>query len=139
MVKIKSSAEISQAWAEAIPGVAPKYQKGIQGTNDWKQKAVAGQGLYVQRMQDQAVLARREAGLARVDDQTWKTAAAGKGARNIGAGMDAAKDKRARNYEPFRSAIEAVVLPDRTADGMQNLINRAGPIVQALEQKKKSM
>lgn len=131
MVKMPSQQAIRQAYESAIPVVAGRYKTGVEGTNNWKQAAVDGQGLYVQRMQDASVLARREKGLSKVSDQDWKAAALNKGVSRIGAGMQAGSAKQAANYEPIRSALEGVTLPARTADPMANIDARVKPIVQA--------
>lgn len=131
MVRMPTQAAIRQAYESAIPVVAGRYKTGVEGTTGWKESAVAGQGLYVQRMQDSQVLARREKGLQKVTDQDWKNAALAKGVQRIGAGMQAGAAKQAQNYEPIRTALEQVSLQPRTADPMQNIDNRVKPIVQA--------
>lgn len=131
MVKMPSKQQIEQNYRSAIPVVAGRYKAGIAATNDWKQKSIEGQGLYVQRMQDQSVLARREKGLAKVTDQDWQKNALDKGVSRIGAGMEAGAAKQSAGYEPIRVALEQVTLQARTTDPMQNIDNRVKPIVKA--------
>lgn len=131
MVKMPSKQAIEQAYRSAIPVVSGRYKTGVEGTQNWKQAAIDGQGLYVQRMQDQSVLARREKGLAKVSDADWKNNALNKGVSRIGPGMEAGAAKQAAGYEPIRVALEGVTLVPRTTDPMQNIDNRVKPIVQA--------
>lgn len=131
MVKMPSQQAIKNAYLSAIPVVSGRYKAGVEGTNNWQASAIAGQGLYVARMQDAAVLSRREKGLQRVSDQEWKQNALDKGVSRIGPGMTAGANKQAMNYEPIRVALESVSLPPRTADPMANIDARVKPIVQA--------
>lgn len=131
MVKMPSKQAIEQAYRSAIPVVSGRYKTGVEGTQNWKQAAIDGQGLYVQKMQDTSVLARREKGLNKVSDADWKTGALNKGVSRIGPGMEAGAAKQSAGYEPIRAALESVNLPPRTADPMSNIDNRVKPIVQA--------
>lgn len=131
MVKIKSSSEIAKRYEEAIPRVGPAYKKGVEGVTDWQEKAVKGQGLYEAKMSDSEVLARRGKALEKVSNEDWRGKATTLGASRIGTGMKENLAKRTKNYEPIRSAIEGVSLPDRTADPMANIDSRVKPIVQA--------
>jgi len=40
-MKIKSQAEISKKWGDAIGRVPGAYKAGVQGTNDWQEKAAS--------------------------------------------------------------------------------------------------
>jgi len=77
--------------------------------------------------------------VSNVSNAEWQAAAANKGAARIGPGMQAGADKRTRNFEPFRTAIESVTLPDRTTDPIANVDARVKPIVQALVDTKKGI
>lgn len=131
MVKMPSQAQIQQRYTSAISVVPERYKNGVEGTTDWKQRAIDGQNLYVQKMQDQSVLARREAGLQKVTDADWKTNALSKGVQRIGTGMTAGAAKQAANYEPVRKAMESLTLPARVADANTNIDNRVKPVVAA--------
>ena len=139
MVRVKSAEEIDRKFREAIPRVPTAYKTGVQGTRGWKEKAIEGQDLYEERMRDPAVLSRRRAGLEGVSEEEWKRNAADIGATRIGPGMLANAAKRKVKYEPYRTALESVELPPKTADPMANIDNRAKPIVAALVEKKKEL
>lgn len=139
LVKIKSSTEIDRKYREAIPRVAGAYKEGVQRTTDWQEKAIAGQKLFEEKMSDPAILARRGRAIADVSNEEWKNKASKLGAERIGRGMAENADKRARNYEPYRTAIEGASLPDRTADPMANIDNRVKGMVKVLVDKKKEI
>lgn len=139
MVKVKSAAQIAEAYNRSIAGVGPSYQAGINAAQGWQQGALDAQSLYEEKMRQADVLARRAKGIGRVSDAEWKANALAKGAARIGPGMQAGANKRTQNFEPYRQALESVSLPARTADGVTNVQNRVIPIVQALMDKKKSL
>lgn len=131
MVKVPSQADRQRAYEQSIGAVPAKYQAGIQGTQGWKEAAIAGQGLYEEKMRDPEVLGKRARALEKTNEAEWKNRAATTGASRIASGMQANSAKQAANYEPIAQALRAVDLPARSADPMQNIDNRVKPIVQA--------
>jgi hypothetical protein len=130
-MKMPTQAQIQTRYTQAIPVVSERYKNGIADTTDWKAKAIDGQGLYVQKMQDSSVLARREAGLQKVTDADWKKNALDKGVSRIGPGMQAGAAKQASGYEPVRKALEGLTLTPRVADHRANIVNRVTAVVDA--------
>lgn len=141
MVKIKSSAEIAKKWDEAIGRVPGAYKSGVAATTDWAEKATSdeAENLYKEKLAESMAAGRRQKALGAVSNEEWKKAAVDKGSARIGAGMSAAKGKRTSNFEPYRSAIEGVSLPPKTADAMANIDARVKPIVNALVETKKGI
>ena len=141
MVKIKSSAEIAKKWDDAIGRVPAAYKSGIAGTTDWAEKASSdeAENLWKEKIDEAAAAKRRQKAVSAISNEEWKGAAMDKGAARIGAGMSAAKSKRTANFEPYRSAIEGVSLPPKSADPMANIDARVKPIVNALVEMKKSI
>ena len=129
MVNVPTAAERKQAYLNSLGQVPGAYKAGIERTQGWKEKAIGGQALYVQRMQDQAVLQRRERGLNRVSEADWKQRAAALGSMRIADGMRNSADKQVTNYEPIAAALRNLSLPDRTADPMANIDNRLKAVV----------
>ena len=129
MVNVPSQAERKAAYVNSLGSVPGAYKAGIERTQGWKEKAIGGQPLYVQRMQDAQVLARREKGLAKVSESDWKAKASSLGSVRIADGMRNAADKQAANYEPIAAALRNLSLPDRTADPMANIDNRLKAVV----------
>lgn len=137
MVKVKSEADMKTNYVAAAALVPTRYTQGVKGAT-WQAEAIDGQGLYVQRMQDPSVLARRSSGIAKVSDDTWRTNAVTKGAPIIGARMTAGADKQISGYRPYRDALTALTLPDKVADPMTNLTARAGAVVQTMVNTKRA-
>ena len=129
MVYVPDAAKRKAAYLNSLGSVPGAYKAGIESTQGWKEKAIGGQALYVQRMQDQSVLQRREKGLNRVSEAEWKQKAAALGSTRIADGMRQAADKQAANYEPIAAALRNLTLPDRTADPMANIDNRLKAVV----------
>lgn len=138
MVKIKSAEEINRRYKEAIPRVGASYKEQVAKVTDWQEKALAGQGVYEEKMANPEILARRGKAIAQVSNEDWKKKAVDLGAARIGPGMAANADKRTRNYEPIRSALAALDLPARTADPMANIDSRVKKVVQAEMDAKKA-
>ena len=139
MVKVKSAAEIDKNYRDAISRVPAKYKAGVERTTDWQEKAAAAEELWAAKIQEAAAEKRRQKGIARVSNEDWKRKAATLGAERIARGMSENADKRTKNFEPFRAALEGVSLPPRTADPLANVDNRVKPIVKALVDTKKSL
>ncbi len=129
-MKVKSQSEIKANYDQSTSIVTPRYTAGV-ATGNWKDPAIAGQGLYTQMMSNPTVLARREKGINKVSNEDWKNAAQTKGAGVIAARMKAASGKQATNFEPYRSALEAITLPAKTTDPASNVLNRVTPIAVA--------
>jgi len=141
MVKIKSSAEIAAKWEGAIGRVPAGYKAGVGRTTDWAEKASSEEAetLYATKIAESVAAKRRQKAVSMVSNEEWKKQASEKGAARIGAGMTAAKAKRTSNFEPYRSAIEGVSLPAKSADPMANIDARVKPIVSVLVETKKGI
>ena len=133
---MKSLERIKANYKGAAGTAAARYKEAIPGIA-WQAAAIAGQDLYESQMRDPEVLARRGKNITKVSDASFQSAMEKKGAPVIGARMSDAADKQAANFAPYKAAIEAVALPDRTADAMTNIDQRLKPIVAALVAKKK--
>ena len=135
MVKVKPESEIKKNYEDSTSLVPARFEAGVKSAT-WQSEALAGQDLYEEQMRKAEILARRSAGIERVSDETWRRDTINKGRNIIGARMKAASDKQVAGFRPYREALLAVDLPAKTSDPMQNLINRAGAVVQAMVDKK---
>jgi len=141
MVKIKSAGQIDANYKAAIGRVPAAYKSGVMATTDWQEKAgsEAAENLWKEKIAEAAAANRRQKAVQGVSNAEWQGKAANVGAARIGSGMSANADKRTRNFEPYRSAIEGVSLPPRTADPLANVDARVKPIVSALVETKKGI
>jgi len=117
MVFVPSAAERKLKYLNSLGNVPGAYKAGIERTTNWKDKALAGQNLYEQQMQNAAVLRRRAVALERVSESDWKSRAATLGSTRIAEGMRNGAEKQAANYEP-----------------VANIYTRVKPIVRAMVQ-----
>lgn len=141
MVKIKSAQQIDANYKAAIGRVPGAYKQGVQNTSDWAEKASSNEAeeLWKVKIAEAAAANRRQKAVSQVSNAEWQNKAANVGAARIGQGMSANADKRTRNFEPFRGAIEGVSLPPKSADPMANIDARVKPIVEALVETKRSI
>lgn len=115
--------------------VAPeRYKSGIARVTDWTTKAssTTAETLWAAKIQAAITAKRRQTGCAAVSNATWQALALDKGGNRIGPGMTAGADKWGTKWAKFKTALEAVTLPARTADPTTNVNNRLLPIVRAL-------
>ena len=124
---VKSQSEIKKNFEQSTSIVTERYKTGV-ANGSWKDEALSGQDLYVQRMQDPNVLARRNKGINQVSDEQWRTNTITKGSTVIAQRMKDASGKQASGFEPYRQALESMTLPPKTADPAQNVLNRVTPI-----------
>lgn len=137
MVKTKPAEDWVKNYKRAIPRVAQAYSDGIDDATGVIQASIDAEELWAEKMQAAIAARSREKGLEQVSDADWKKASKEKGAVRIGAGMAAAESKFRAAAQHNASVIQGVDIPPRTSDPMQNLIARAGPIVQALAEDKR--
>lgn len=131
MVKVKSESEAKKNYEDSTALVPGRYAAGVN-TATWQGPAQAGQGLYEEQMRRAEILQRRSTGIGKVSDAQWKSAAITKGQNVIGSRMKAASQDQVDGFRPYRSALEGLTLPAKTADPMANLLNRAGAVVDVM-------
>jgi len=142
MVKIKPLEEISKRYEEAASIVPERYKRGIQAVTGWKDAATSDKAeeLWAAKLSEAISAKRRQKALSLVDEGTWKKLAIELGAARIGDGMrrkGVAKHKK--NYAPYREALAALELPEKTADPMANIDNRLKAVVRTLIEKKREL
>lgn len=138
MVNVKSESEIKKNYEDSTTLVPARFEAGVKTAN-WQGAAIAGQDLYETQMRDDDVLKRRARNIEKVSDENWRKTTINKGRNVIASRMKDASQKQVDGFRPYREALTAVDLPPRTADPMQNLVNRAGAVVKALVDRKKEL
>jgi hypothetical protein len=133
MVKIPSAEEISRRYKEGAGRAPSNYAAGINATTDWQAKASSdsAESNYSTGVQAAIASRKRQKAVSNVSDSEWKSKAGSLGATRIGPGMQANADKRTKNYEPIRSALASLSLPDKTTDPMTNIDQRLKKTVEA--------
>jgi len=97
-------------------------------------KSDEAESLYAEKTQRAIDKKLRQKGLARLSEDDLNQGMMRSGAANFRTGTAAKADKMLNNVEPYLTALDGLEgkYPARTADGMQNLINRAGLVVKTL-------
>ncbi|OYT52523.1 MAG: hypothetical protein B6U76_09735 [Desulfurococcales archaeon ex4484_217_2] len=142
MVKIKPLEEISKRYEESASIVPERYKRGIQAVTGWKDAATSDKAeeLYAAKLSEAISAKRRQKALQLVDENTWKKNAIELGGARIGDGMRRkGVEKHKKNYAPYREALAALELPEKTADPMANIDNRLKAVVRTLIEKKKEL
>jgi predicted exporter len=137
MVKVKSLEQIKENYKTGASVAPARYQAAVSVAN-WHDPATSdeAQALWVAKITDPAVQARRVRRMASVPNSVWQNQAKTVGGVRIGPGMTGAVDKQASGFAPYRSVLESIDLPARTTDPDTNIDNRVKPIARALHQKK---
>jgi len=138
-IVMPSSDEIDKAYREAIRIVPERYKRRIQLVRGWKERAIDGEKTYKEKMEKVIEEERRKRGLEKVSEEEWKKAATEKGAKIIGRHMEFGADKRRKNYEPFRSALDGLEIPDKGPDPVENARTIVPVVVEALVRKKREL
>jgi predicted alpha-1,6-mannanase (GH76 family) len=114
--------------------IPARYQAGVQRAK-WAEAAGSDQAEqnYAARMQQVISQKLRQAGVRRVGDETWRTAAIQKGAPVIAQRLQQALPKWQQNFGTVYQAVVQTVqaLPPRTIDPFTNIDQRLRPVVEA--------
>ncbi|MDI6721024.1 MAG: hypothetical protein QMD85_01445, partial [Candidatus Aenigmarchaeota archaeon] len=137
MVETKSLEQSTKNWKQAQSLVPSRYKDGVMAASNVIAKSIAAEARYAEGVQKAAANQSRAKALANVTDQDWKNKASTDGAQRIAQGMANAEPQFRAGMADVLNTLQSVQLPERTSDPMNNLINRAGPIVQALSNMKK--
>jgi hypothetical protein len=126
-----SAEEIAEEYRKGASRAPEAYKKGVQSATGWKESALKGEDNYGAAVRKAADERSRAKGVEASSDEEWRKGAVDTGSTRIGPGMLAKQDKRKRNYEPIRAALNGLEVPDRTLDPMANIDNRLKKVVQA--------
>lgn len=134
-MKVTSPSVAKTNYEDSTSLVAKRFEQGVREA-EWKDQAIAGQALYEEQMRRDEILARREAGINKISNDTWRSVTVAKGKNVIAGRMKEASGKWQSNWAPYGETLSALELPPREASGTANVMNRLIPIVDALERRK---
>lgn len=133
MAFIRSIEQISKKFASVTPGRTEDYRFGVENPRrSWSGAAAAAEPAYESGVTQAIAKKRYGKGVKKAGDDTWQRGAVEKGTARWGPGVVMAQDKYARNFAPFRDAIERVTLPPRYARRDPRNLERVKAIVNAL-------
>ena len=128
---MKAESEIKKNYEDSTALVPQRFEAGVRSAS-WQAASLEGQDLYEQQMRRDEILKRRSAGVEKVSDEAWRRDTIDKGKSVIASRMKASSDKQVSGYRPYRDALGALTLPQKTTDPMANLFNRAGAVVDTM-------
>ena len=101
-------------------------------------KSDAAEDLYREKLEAAILAKKRQKALERISEDDMNKGMLETGEAAYKAKTKAKSGKMLAHVEPFLKVLDALegTLPARTADPMENLINRAGKVVMALHDKK---
>ena len=137
MVQTKGIQRAVANWKSGVAGASGRYMEGIKATNDWQQKAMAGEESYAAGIQAAVANRSREKGIAKTSNSEWQANAITKGGARWAPGVNAAEADYSKGLAPVLSVIESVTLPPRTNDAAANVAGRVTPIAVALQNAKR--
>ena len=133
MAFIRSIEHIARKFATVTPGRTEDYRMGVENPRrDWGAATAAAESAYEAGVTQAIAKKRFGKGVKAAGTETWQRGAVEKGTARWGPGVTMAQDKYARNFAPFRDAIERVTLPPRFARRDPRNLARVKAVVDAL-------
>ena len=139
MAQIKSIERIAKKFATVTPGRTEDYREGIENPRrDWANSTAGAESAYEAGVTQAIAKKRFGKGVKRAGTETWQKGALEKGTARWGPGVTLSQEKYARNFAPFRDAIERVQLPPRYARRDPRNLDRVKAVVNALSAAKEA-
>lgn len=139
MAFIRSIDHIAKKFAMVTPGRTEDYRVGVENPRrDWGTATAAAESAYEAGVTQAIAKKRFSKGVKAAGTATWQNGAIQKGTARWGPGVTLSQDKYARNFAPYRDAIERATLPPRFARRDPRNLERVKAIVNALIAAKES-
>lgn len=133
MAFIRSIEHIARKFASVTPGRTEDYRVGVENPRrDWGAATAAAESAYEAGVTAAIAKKRFGKGVKAAGTEAWQRGAVEKGTARWGPGVTMAQDKYARNFAPYRDAIERVTLPPRYARRDPRNLERVKSVVNAL-------
>jgi hypothetical protein len=133
MAFIRSIEHIARKFATVTPGRTEDYRIGVENPRrDWATAAASAESAYEMGVTQAIAKKRFGRGVKAAGTEAWQRGAVEKGVSRWGPGVTMAQDKYARNFAPYRDAIERTTLPPRFARRDPRNLERVKAIVNAL-------
>lgn len=133
MAFIRSIEHIARKFATVTPGRTEDYRQGVENPRrDWGTATVASEAAYEAGVTQAIAKKRFGKGVKAAGTDKWQRGAVEKGTARWGPGVTLAQDLYARNFAPYRDAIERCTLPPRYAKRDPRNLDRVKAIVNAL-------
>jgi len=138
VVKVKPIDVARRRFEQAISIIPDRYEQGVK-LAEWQKPAMDAEDLWADAIMEAAREKRRQKGIAKVTDEEWRKDTINKGKPIIATRIRDALDDWEKGWKPFRDALEALELPEKTTDPITNIDQRVKPVVETLVRKKKEL
>lgn len=133
MAFIRSIEQIARKFASVTPGRTEDYRTGVENPRrDWATATAAAESAYEAGVTQAIAKKRFGKGVKVAGSQAWQDGAVQKGTARWGPGVTLSEPKYARNFAPFRDAIERTQLPPRYSRRDPRNLARVKAVVDAL-------
>ncbi|MBA7479876.1 hypothetical protein ES707_15317 [subsurface metagenome] len=133
MAFIRSIEHIARKWAVVTPGRTEDYRAGVENPRvDWATATAAAESAYESGVTQAIAKKRFGKGVKGAGTDKWQRGSVEKGTARWGPGVTMAQDLYARNFAPYRDAIERATLPPRYARRDPRNLERVKAVVNAL-------
>ena len=140
MAFIRSIEQIAKKFAQVTPGRTEDYRMGVENPRrDWATATAAAENAYESGVTQAIAKKRFGKGVKKAGSETWQKGAIEKGTARWGPGVVLAQEKYARNFAPFRDAIERTTLPPRFARRDPRNLDRVKAVVNSLVAAKEAL
>lgn len=137
MAAIASAEKIAAKWATVTPGRSGEFEDGVRSPKkDWAKQTAAASESYKAGVTQAIAKGSFEKGVNRAGTSGWQEATLAKGVGRWGPGVALAQEKYQRGFEPYRNAIERLVLPARGPRGDPRNIARVTAVAETLRKVK---
>jgi len=121
-IKMPSLEKISKSYKDAAGRAASKYRDAADDV-EWRERALAGHDLWVERMREEEVLERHRKGIEERDDAYFRRMMKEKGAKVLRERIILAVPEHKKGYSPIHSALDGLEIPDKGPDPYENIDN----------------
>lgn len=133
MAFIRSIDKIAHKFATVTPGRTDDYRVGVENPRrDWGTATAASEAAYEAGVTQGIAKKRFGKGVKKAGTSTWQKGAVEKGTARWGPGVTLAEEKFAKNFAPYRDAIDKAKLPPRYARRDSRNLARVKAVVDAL-------
>ncbi len=132
-MEIKSTAAIAEKWERVTPLRSQDYIEGVRTTRkDWAELTEEAAENYAIGVTAAVADGRFQRGVRNAGTEKWRSKTIEKGGTRWGQGVRMGGVDFARGYDPYRNALEALVLPPRGPRGDPRNIERVRIIAETL-------
>ena len=129
---VKPIEVITERYGQAS-GMADRYSQGVETTTkNWQAETLKAEASWKQGTAEAAAKGLFRKGVSRVTNEEWRSKSIDLGAGRYGPGIEAGKEKYAREVAPFLNVLKGITLKPRGPRGAAQNYERVRQIGTAL-------